>query len=291
MIIITLALTYLTTAIVYRECTKPGKFALTFDDGPAEYTPQLLKHLKDANVKATFHLSTQNLLDPSVQSMVKRINRDGHLIGVRTEPNWDLAKMNEDQIGSAVARQSDVMASFIGYFPVLVRLPYGKSTGKVKEAIEKAGGIITIHNLESYDYTNDLNRIKNSFNVALGLKSSKSASFISLQHDANKASIDAVPSIISAIKGAGYELVTLDDCIGKGNLRENKTAMKGGKDAGPIPTVEGGNDDIPDAKPDGSSDGDEGDKKVVGLSGAERAVNVLSQSILGMTLLAMVLVL
>lgn len=254
------------SAEVHNQCKKTGMFALTFDDGPTEYTNTLLKHLDEKKVLATFHLSTQNLADPQVQSMVKRISGAGHLVGTRTEPNWDLARMSEDQLASAVARQSNVLGQFLGYFPKLLRLPYGKVTGKVQSALEKAGAIITTHNLESYDFSKDQKRIQSAFNLAMGLKSSGSASFISLQHDAVKSSVDAVPDIIDAIKKHGYKLVKLDECIDAGDLRKNKTPLKGGKDDGQIPTLDGSDASIPDAVDETGGSGK--NKDLIGLSAA-----------------------
>lgn len=255
-----------TSAEVHKQCKKTGSFALTFDDGPSEYTNTLLKHLNEKKVLATFHLSTQNLADPEVQSMVKRINSGGHLIGTRSEANWDVAKMSEDQLTSAIARQSNVLSQFIGYYPKLIRLPYGKVSGKTQSALEGAGAIITTHNLESYDFTKDPGRIKSAFNLAMGLKSSGSASFISLQHDAVKSSVDATPEIIDSIKKRGYNIVKLDECINAGDLRKNKTALKGGKDTGPIPTLDGSSADTSDV----SDQTGKGDKEggLAGLSGA-----------------------
>lgn len=47
-------------ATVYSKCKEPGTFALTFDDGPYKYTPQLLKLLNDNDVKATFFINGKN---------------------------------------------------------------------------------------------------------------------------------------------------------------------------------------------------------------------------------------
>jgi len=257
-----------TSAEVHNQCKKTGLFALCFDDGPADNTNTLLKYLSEKKVMATFHLSTQNLADPGVQTTVKRIHSAGHLIGTRTEANWDLAKMSEDQLTSAVARQSNVLGQFLGYYPKLLRLPYGKVSGKIQSALESSGAIITTHNLESYDFTKDQGRIQSAFNLAMGLKSSGSASFISLQHDAVKSSVDAVPGIIDSIKKHGYNLVKLDECINAGDLRKNKTPLKGGKDSGPIPTLDGSNADIPDGDQGGNDGKDGKDGNLIGLSGA-----------------------
>ena len=43
-------------------------------------------------------------------------------------------------------------------------------------------------------------------------------------------------------------LVKLDECIERGDLRKNKTALKGGKDTGPIPTIDGVDASMDDVK-------------------------------------------
>lgn len=48
------------TAKVYSKCSKPGTYALTFDDGPYEYTWKLADDLKAAGVKATFFINGNN---------------------------------------------------------------------------------------------------------------------------------------------------------------------------------------------------------------------------------------
>lgn len=253
------------SAEVHSQCKSAGMFAMTFDDGPSKDTAALLKHLEDKKVHATFHLSTQNLTDPEVQSMVRRISKAGHLVGTRTEINWDLDKMSNDQIASAVARQSNILAQFVGYHPKLFRVPYGKSKGKVQAAIEGAGGIITVHNLEAYDFTKDQGRIKSAFNLAMGLKSAGSSSFISIQHDTIPSSVAATPDIIDSIRKSGYKLVKLDECIGAGDLTKNKTALKGGKDDGQIPTLDGASGDAPDISDQTGSSGGK-NKDLLGLS-------------------------
>lgn len=253
------------SANVINKCSSNGLFALTIDDGPADFTNKLLGILDAKKIKATFHLSTQHLTDPTIQSLLKRISSAGHLIGIRTEPEWDLLKMSDDQLRSAVARQSEIMRQFIGYYPKLLRLPYRKYDDRVLKALESAGAIITTHNLESYDYTDNAKRIVSAFKLAMGLKSASSASFISIQHDSSKNSVASTPEIIDAIKASGYKLVKLDECIGVGDLTKNKTPLKGGKDGGgSIPTLDV-SDNSPSSAGGDAAKGGEDEKKSDGF--------------------------
>ena len=55
------------------------KVALTFDDGPSEYTMELSRGLKERGVQATFFLLGENM--EGRREMVEQLVRDGHLIG------------------------------------------------------------------------------------------------------------------------------------------------------------------------------------------------------------------
>lgn len=227
---------------------------MTFDDGPTSYTPQLLDILNQKGIKATFHLTTKFLTDPAVQSMVQRIASSGHLIGLRTEASWNLLTMSDDQIRSSIARQANVMASFIGYFPKFIRLPYNGYDERVLRAVESTGAVVTTHNLESYDYTNDGNRVLNAFQLAVGLAGNQ-GNFISLQHDSIQSSVAATPKIIDNIKANGYKFVTLDNCLGMGEMTKNKTPLKGGNGpAAPI-GMGGSSPLVPSSSNTGSSGG------------------------------------
>lgn len=215
-------------AAIRNRCQANGVVAMTFDDGPADYTENLLGHLSDKKVKATFHLTTQYLTDPNVQSIISRIAGDGHLIGLRTEPSWDLFQMSDDQIKASIARQSQVMAEFIGYQPILIRLPYKKYDDRVLRAIESTGAVVTVHNLETYDYTGDANRIKKAYQVSLNLAGKGAGSFIAVQHDGVSASVGVVPEVIDLIRNLNYKIIKLDECLGLGDLTKNKKALDGG---------------------------------------------------------------
>lgn len=217
-----------TQAVIQNRCVGNGVVALTFDDGPADYTNQLLDHLRSKKAQVTFHLTTQYLTDPNVQQTIQNIAADGHLVGLRTEPSWDLFQMSDDQIKASIARQSQVMADFLGYQPILIRLPYKKYDDRVVSAIESTGAVITVHNLDTYDYTGDTNRILKAYQVSLNLAGRGAGNFISVQHDGVAASVSVVPQVIDLIRSLNYKVIKLDECLGLGDLTKNKKALNGG---------------------------------------------------------------
>lgn len=251
------------SAEVITRCNSAGMMALTFDDGPAEFTGELLSILKSKGARVTFHLTTKHLTDPNVQASLQSISSAGHLIGLRTEADWDLFKMTDDQIRSSVARQANVMARLIGYYPKFVRLPYQGYDARVLKAVESTGAVVTSHNLDTYDYSKDANRVLSAYQLATSLLAPGAGSFITVQHDGIQESVAVTGKVIDVVKDAGYKLVTLDACLGMGDMTKNKVALKGddGK-GGAVTPLKGGDLGSGGKIPGGSPIGGGGSKGI-----------------------------
>jgi hypothetical protein len=61
-------------------CINWNDVGITFDDGPTEYTPQVLKVLRDMNIKASFFVVGAQIL--RYPQILKQIHDDGHQIGM-----------------------------------------------------------------------------------------------------------------------------------------------------------------------------------------------------------------
>ena len=70
---------------VIDRCTTPGTIALTFDDGPYQYTAELLNILSRNGARGTFFVNGQNwgnIYDYT--GVVQRMHNEGHQIGSHT---------------------------------------------------------------------------------------------------------------------------------------------------------------------------------------------------------------
>lgn len=282
-----------TQAAIVNRCQSNGVVALTFDDGPADYTGQLLNHLADKKVKATFHLTTQYLTDPSVQATIQRIAAEGHLVGLRTEPSWDLFQMSDDQIKASISRQANVMADFLGYYPKFIRLPYKKYDDRILNAIESTGAIVTVHNLETYDYTGDTTRILKAYQVSLNLAGKGAGNFISVQHDGVAASVSVVPQVIDLIRNLSYKIIKLDECLGLGDLTKNKKALEGGSGDYVPMEIDSSSGGLPSPSSGGSKGGNKAGKPLGGgkssqNSGASAVAKPLAFTAVAAALLTLV---
>ena len=71
----------------YQGNTKEKVIALTFDDGPGTYTPQILDYLKAHHARATFFIEGDQVA--AHPDYVRRIRDDGHEIGNHTYSHFN----------------------------------------------------------------------------------------------------------------------------------------------------------------------------------------------------------
>lgn len=71
--------------VAITKCTVDKNIALTFDDGPFDYTNELLDQLKKYGYKATFFLNGNNWGNINdYKATVKRMISEGHQLGSHT---------------------------------------------------------------------------------------------------------------------------------------------------------------------------------------------------------------
>lgn len=80
-------------------CSRPNMIALTFDDGPSGYTPQLLKTLKANDVLATFFVIGMRLIEPDYhRNIIEKMALDGHVVGSHSWSHANFAEIKEESI-------------------------------------------------------------------------------------------------------------------------------------------------------------------------------------------------
>jgi polysaccharide deacetylase family sporulation protein PdaB len=193
--------------------SKERNIALTFDDGPDErFTPQVLDVLKAHGVKATFFLLGKKA--EAHPAIVKRIVREGHVIGNHSYRHPLFTKITVDQFAQEVEQTEEVLNRLIGYKPKLLRPPYGEIDEEQLQWAKSRGYVIVNWNVDSLDWKN-LGEQQVSGNILGHTK----AGAIVLQHSAGGDSQDlsgtvkALPGIISKLREQGYGLVTVSELL------------------------------------------------------------------------------
>lgn len=188
--------------------TDKKQIALSFDDGPVnEFTPQILRILKEYNAPAAFFCIGKRVWEN--EQLFKQVYNDGHLIGNHSysHATWfDLfsaTKMKDD-----LKAMDDAMYKAIGRKPKLFRPPYGVTNPNLKKAVMNGKYIPVGWNIRSLD-TVITDEQKLLAKVTKALKPGA----VLLFHDTAKAIPAVLPAFISYARNNGYEIIRLDKLL------------------------------------------------------------------------------
>lgn len=183
--------------------------ALTFDDGPSGYTPDILQVLKDKGVQATFYnLGSQ---EDKYGQYAKQLLDEGHELASHTNQHMYLPDLDNDSLRAEISSAADSINGASGQSPRMIRAPYGAFTAN---DWGRAGDLISCNvlwNIDTLDWkrpgagviTNEV--LSNAYNGA-----------IVLMHDGGgnrSQDVEALPGIIDGLRANGYELVTVSELM------------------------------------------------------------------------------
>ena len=195
------------------ESTK--KIFLTFDDGPGgKVTEEILNILKENDVKATFFLIGE--LVEKHPDLVKRMNDEGHSIGVHTFTHErNKIYRNDSSFLEENLKAQESIEKVIGKKVFSLRFPFGSnnSTYTLKRSL-----VDSLHEqgFRIYDWTVDSTDALNpnlSPSSIIQKSISNSDYIVLLMHCgySNNNSAKALPSIIKHFKSAGYSFEVIDE--------------------------------------------------------------------------------
>ncbi|KAK9712787.1 hypothetical protein K7432_006900 [Basidiobolus ranarum] len=207
------------TGKIIETCNKAGTFAVTFDDGPSEYTGQLLDDLKARNVKVTFFVVGEMLESDQGRKFLKRAYDEGHHIASHTYTHISLAKTSESKIRSEMTKTADAIFKVIGKRPQYMRPPYGEYNAKALTIMKDMGYKVINWNVDTLDWEHkNSQKTLKVYKDVLAKANLKNDRFISLQHDIQPSTIKAAAGILDTVIKSGFKITTVADCLGDSEL-------------------------------------------------------------------------
>ncbi|KAL1923615.1 uncharacterized protein VTP21DRAFT_8595 [Calcarisporiella thermophila] len=208
------------SAKIITQCSVPGTFAITFDDGPhPTYTNQLLEFLKQKNLKATFFVNGQNygnIRDNS--AIVQRAFQDGHLIASHTWSHKDLTTLDENGIKTEMIQLEEALKDIIQVRPIYMRPPYGNVDDRVLGILDRMGYKVIKWDIDTNDFNENLESSKQAYQTKLQSLNAQDSGHISLQHDTHEITVrDLAPWAYEYIDKMHYKAVTVAECLGNSN--------------------------------------------------------------------------
>jgi peptidoglycan-N-acetylglucosamine deacetylase len=181
------------------------EIALTFDDGPGPYTPQVLSTLERENVPATFF--EVGVLEKYFHDSTSQIVARGYPIGDHTQTHAPMSKLSSAEQQRQLLQQTSLIGAYGASFPRMFRPPYGLFNATTLRLLHKYRMLMILWTVDTSDY-----RQPGVSTIVKSAVSGARPGAIILMHDAggNRAeTVAALPRIIKALRRRGYKLVTV----------------------------------------------------------------------------------
>ncbi len=227
--------------------------ALTFDEGPSDYTAQILDVLDEHGATATFFLSGDAV--EANPDAARAIADAGCEIGSNTYSDDSLENLDADQVREQITRGFDAIEDATGERVSLLRAPLGAfSDENWCQAMDLVSAVVS-WNVDSGDWL--LPGADELADTVVGSVRSGSVILMTDSSATGEQVLAALPDIIDRLKEEGYEFVSLSDLVASDEdladaVDLSKVSMP--EDA-VLPVIADEQDDGQDGASGGASDG------------------------------------
>lgn len=194
---------------LYHGSAKQKVIYLTFDCGYENgNTNKILKTLKKNHVKAIFFITMDYLQENP--KLVKRMKRQGHLVGSHTSTHPHLSKCSKKKIKKEVQGLERMMWEKTGYpLDKFIRPPEGNYSIRALKILKQLGYTTVFWSLAWYDY--NVNDQPSVTYVVSRFKKYYHKGMLPLMHVVSSADTKALPEVISYMRSKSYTFRTLDE--------------------------------------------------------------------------------
>ena len=189
--------------------TKKKKIYLTFDCGYENgYTSKILDILKRKKIKAMFFVTKTYIRDN--KKLVKRMKKEGHLVGNHTVTHPSLPACSVSKIKSEIFDTEKYMKEETGYeMDKFIRPPMGEWSEQSLEVTKDLGYKTVFWSMAFYDYDIDNQPGKQKIIDSFMKYYHKGA--IVLMHGISSSDTYALSSIVRNMRQKGYDFYELTD--------------------------------------------------------------------------------
>ena len=203
--------------------TKEKICFMTLDDAPGpdeNINQELLKILKEYQVKATFFMISSHIKENHQKMFIKNLLEDGHEIANHMQFNESAYFYSKERFEKDLLSCENILNSYDKEFSnkkiKLFRPPYGKISNVMLKLLKQHNYTIVLGDLYSYDYyISDV-----SFHVNYIKKNMNNGSIIILHcpsNSKNYQTLDILKNIIPFIQKAGFRFEILRKILESSN--------------------------------------------------------------------------
>lgn len=192
---------------VYGVETDKKVIALTFDAAwGADKTQGILDVMEQYGAKGTFFLV--GFWIDKYEKETKAIAEAGFDIGNHSRNHLNMPKLSENEIKNEIEYVNDRVFDLTGKKPKYFRAPFGDYSNKLMTSLEELNMVGVQWSIDSLDWKG-LSAKQIYERIVPKAKSGD----IVLFHNNSDHVLDALPLVLSALKGQGFEFVTLSQLV------------------------------------------------------------------------------
>lgn len=181
--------------------------ALTFDDGPHEYTPMVLDILKKYQMKATFFCIGKEV--ERYPEIARRIVAEGHIIANHTFTHTSkMGFLATHQVQEEILQTAHIIEEVTGCKVGLFRPPFGVTNPHIARAIQSTQMTPIGWNVRSLDTV-----ISSPSRLLHRILSQIRPGSIVLLHDTQSTTVDILEQLLINLQKEGYHLVTISELL------------------------------------------------------------------------------
>lgn len=182
--------------------------AITFDDGPGAYTPQVLDVLEKYGVRATFYMVGENLAESKSDLLKRMVSLDCEL-GSHTTDHTNLHNVSTDVAVQKITTVMDEIKTLTGgYECTTYRPPYGNSTPSIVNTLAAKGKYAINWSIDTLDWKNrEVNWVTTQ--ATTGIQDGD----IILMHDIHLTTVQSVEGIVKSLLSQGFQIITVSELL------------------------------------------------------------------------------
>lgn len=179
-----------------------ARIALTFDDGPGQYTDKLLDCIEENNVHVTFFMLGENV--EKYPETVKRMKKLGCELGNHSWNHPELLKLSLDAVKQQFDDTDNALIEACGQAATVARAPFGSGSQEIYQTVQKPFFMWSLDTL-------DWKALNADADYEAVIKGDLTDGSIILMHDIHQPSVEAALNIIPELVKEGYELMTVSE--------------------------------------------------------------------------------
>ena len=205
----------LNESTIYTNSNNINKFiAFTYDDGPSEYTADLLNTLEKNNSSATFFVIGNNI--KGRENIIKKIYKSKSEVGSHGYSHINFTNLDKEELNTEINSTNILFNSITDDKISLLRPPYGEYNDNVTSLNYN----IILWNIDSKDWL-----LKDSEKIYNNVLKNACDGCIVLMHDIYPETIEATKKLIPELKSLGYSIVSVSKLMKEKKYKSDKSII------------------------------------------------------------------